>query len=874
MLKNNHLKYITATFSIAFIVACSTKKDSLVNRNWHALNSQYNTIYNGDVALQAGINELKSGYTDDFWEILPVERMQIDEEMILPGQKGKNPNFTRAEDKAVKAIQKHGMNIEGKERNMQMDEAHLLLGKARYYDKRFIPALEAFNYILYKYSNSDKINEAKIWREKTNLRLENDGLAVKNLSLLLKRNDLKPHILSDANAILAQAYINLDEKNNAIKPLKQAIQYAQNNEEKARYRFILGQVYQSLNYADSAYAVYQQVIDMKRKSPKPYVIQSHARQASLIDVTKDTIVFYEKYRKLLKDRENRPYLDVLNHQRALFYDKLKMQDKAVVYYNKSLGANGGDSYLMASNYRNLAKIYFDKAKYEAAGKYYDSTLTRFTKKNREYFIIEKRRKNLDDVIKYEGIAKANDSLLYVTALSDSEKEVYYKKYIKTLMRKDSIAYVLAKKKAQLEDNRQQNENNAPVFDPNVTPTPGFPGRSIQPLALDDDKNKFYFYNPTTVGYGKIEFVKKWGKRALVDNWRWSNQVQDTKSSNQNNDVSKDSILVAKKEHKKLEEKYTVPFYTSKLPTSKIVLDSLAKERNIAYFNLGQIYKEKFFENKLAEQKFETLLKNNPEERFVLPSKYHLFKLYQLSDPAKEEVLKNEIVASYPNTRYAQLVSGQIVEDAKGVDEPAGVYKAYYKQFENQEYTDLLAGLDKSLIAFEGHQLVPKFHLLRATTLGKLRGLEAYKSAMQQLVKLFPDTEEAKQADEITRINIPHLEAMKLVDDSTSTKWKVLYKVGKKEDKATVDLNAKINQFLKDNQYTTYKTSFDVYTENQNFIVIHGISSIEYARFVVQLLAKTKEYMIKEPAHVISSENYTVVQTKKNLEEYLKLQLKL
>jgi hypothetical protein len=44
---------------------------------------------------------------------------------------------------------RHSMNIDG--RNFQIDEAYLLLGKARYYDQRFIPALDAFNYILYKY---------------------------------------------------------------------------------------------------------------------------------------------------------------------------------------------------------------------------------------------------------------------------------------------------------------------------------------------------------------------------------------------------------------------------------------------------------------------------------------------------------------------------------------------------------------------------------------------------------------------------------------------------------------------------------------------------------------------------------------------------
>jgi hypothetical protein len=37
------------------------------------------------------------------------------------------------------------MNIDGRERNFQIDEAYLLLGKTRYYDQRFIPALDAFN---------------------------------------------------------------------------------------------------------------------------------------------------------------------------------------------------------------------------------------------------------------------------------------------------------------------------------------------------------------------------------------------------------------------------------------------------------------------------------------------------------------------------------------------------------------------------------------------------------------------------------------------------------------------------------------------------------------------------------------------------------
>ena len=43
-------------------------------------------------------------------------------------------------------------------------------------------------------SNSDKIYEAKVWREKTNIRLENDALAIKNLKNLIKDNKLNKQV--------------------------------------------------------------------------------------------------------------------------------------------------------------------------------------------------------------------------------------------------------------------------------------------------------------------------------------------------------------------------------------------------------------------------------------------------------------------------------------------------------------------------------------------------------------------------------------------------------------------------------------------------------------------------------------------------------
>ena len=146
-MKTNTIKYFIFTGLLLFLIACSTKRNTWLSRNSHALSTKDNILYNGGIALEKGIAEVKQQNVDNFWEILPVERMQVSEQTMMPGQT-RNANFEKAETKATKAIQKHSMNIGGSEKNPQMDEAYLMLGQARYYDQRFITALDAFNYIL------------------------------------------------------------------------------------------------------------------------------------------------------------------------------------------------------------------------------------------------------------------------------------------------------------------------------------------------------------------------------------------------------------------------------------------------------------------------------------------------------------------------------------------------------------------------------------------------------------------------------------------------------------------------------------------------------------------------------------------------------
>ena len=872
-LKTNILKYFSIVGFLLFLIACSTKKNTFLSRNSHALSTKYNILYNGGIALDKGVVDLKTQYKDNFWEFLPIERMQVNKEATLPGQATPNPNFDRAETKATKAIQKHSMNIAGSEKNPQMDEAHLMLGKARYYDQRFIPALEAFNYILYKYPNSDRIYEAKIWREKVNIRLDNDAIAVENLNKLLKEIKFKNQIFADANAILSQAFLNLGEKDSAIVKLKLAKEFTKSKEEKALYYYILGQLYEELGYKDSAYISYQSIIDMKRKAAKPYVIHAHLRQATQFDCEKgDTIAYLKKFNGLLKDRENRPFLDFLNHQMGLFYDAKKNYPQAKKHYNISLKSKATDQYLIASNYRNLAEIFFKNNKYVTAGKYYDSTLVQMNARTREYKFIKKKRENLVDVIKYEGIATRNDSILSIYSLPDADKLGYYQEYIDKLkkdneLKKQKEALAKSKEDAGKSEGdvsgKSINGNDETESKKSAKPTP-----KNGNLASSSGDSKFYFYNPTTVAFGIAEFKKRWGNRTYKINWR----VSDSKESanpNQEDVADDDQKDADKKADNKdaIEQKYTTDFYLKQLPKSQKEADSIAKERNFAYYQLGVIYKEKFKEYKLAATKLEKLLENNPEERLVLPSMYNLFKIYEIIDKDKALVMKNRIISQYPDSRYAQILGNTSGSSLTFTDTPEANYSKLYKLYETGEYKTVLTDLNAAIDQYTGEELVSKYELLKANTIGKLKGIGEFKKALNFVALNYPNSEEGKKAEALLSSDIPQLESLKFYQ-AKPLSWKILYKSNNPEDKGTKTVQDKIKKFITDRGMTKITMSYDIYTMDKNFVVIHGLKTEEYAKGIASILKEFKEYKIPDVGYVISNDNYKIVQIKKNFEEYL------
>ncbi|MGB5942579.1 MAG: hypothetical protein WBG71_06825 [Leeuwenhoekiella sp.] len=823
----------------AVVISCSRKRNNFVSRSFHAVTAEYNTLYNGDLALTEGQRGLEDSYLDNYWEILPVERLEQQDFMNLPGE-DENPNFDRAEEKAIKAIQKHSMIIDGKERNPQIDEAYMLLGKSRYYSSRFLRAIEAFNFILATYPASNNIAQAKIWKAKTNIRLSNEQVAIRRLKNLVKyETQLSDQDYADASAMLAQGYINLEELDSAAVYLQKAVTLTRKNEERGRYYFILGQISDRLDQTYIANAYYDSVINLNRRIPRRYMINAYMAKARNFDNENgdDDLFQFEQLTDLAENRENRPFLDMIYNQFAEYYLQQGIEDSAINYYNYSLRQGSRDEYLVSRNYLNLAEIAFENTEYALAAAYYDSTLTTSNEKTREYRRITKKRDNLDDVIMYEEIASTNDSILRLVNFTEEERESYFQKYIDSLVARDE-----AIRKEQKKNNVKNNE----FFTEN-------------PIN-QNSSGEFYFYNSTAVAQGKLAFESRWGDRDLTDNWRVSSVASG-------GDGALDDDLDLLLDEGDGGIVYRIEDYLEQIPSDPGVIDTLNLERNDAYFQLGVIYKEKFREYELAASKLEGLLNNDPNERLILPANYNLYQIYNALNDATAETYKNTILQAYSDSRYAELLRNPGVKVEALAGSPEVLFDSLTNALRRQEFERVIAGTNTFIAKNTGEKLMPKFELLRAAALGRFYGFEAYKQSLNEIALTYPNTDEGKEAQRLIDETLPQMEDAAFKPTDVKDNWKLLYVFpAPAEDfdvaKEILDLG------LEEYGYSGYNGSQDVYGPDLNLLVVHGFRSEGEALAFAKKLSTDKEFDWEYEANTITSANYRIVQLHKNLQLYL------
>ena len=797
--------------------------------------TMYNVLYNGNLALEEGKKELAEKRKDNYFEILEVEPEVRSQNYNLKGEG--NPHFDRAEEKAIKAIQRHSMVFDGKQKNRKIDDAYMLLGKARYYNGRYIPALEAFNHLLTNYGETNQRYNAAVWREKAHIQLGREQLAVAALEKILEEEQPKRRERATLHAVLAQAFINLESYPKAIEALKQASQETKEKPKRGRYYFIIGQLFEHLQQKDSAQAYYQKVIGLNWNVPRRLWVEAQVGKARTQTLTpEEKIAYTKKLRKMEKLYEHKDLLDLVYFQHALFLEGENQPKAATNYFLRSLEKNKDNEGLRRRTHEHLGELYFKDKKYPLAYAHYDSTLVYIPKNTLEHLYMRRKRDNLAQITVFENTIAKADSLSRIMKMPKEEQIRYFERHIDSL--------------------KQQ-----PATQQAVTITDF--GRATTPQQQNPQEG-FYFYLPQTVAYGKQLFKQRFGDRPLMDNWRWSNQL----IAQQSTDVVTDSLAISQ---------ISPEDYLKKLPTPS-ELEQLQKDRETALYGVGELYWEKFADGKLAEQRLTRLLSLTHNDKLKEKTLYLLYKINE-KNPKEADVYKQQLLTSFPNSEYAKPISGQQSTNEKELQEQ---YQRLSDQLAAQQYAEVLAYLQAHKTAYKTSSMGPDFDILKAKAIARLEGKAAYIRELEAIVQEYPNTSQADDLKEKLKILKGSSEKPTFLPDEEATSWKVVLQGGLDEQQLT-----QLKNYLEENGFAYLTLSQDVYDDKEQFAVLHGFMSKQMAEGFVQrvnhyfqenaLKNKKKKdeeknqenTMFFKEFFVISSENYAILQAFKNKEEYIK-----
>lgn len=875
-------KYFRSIFFLIVVVfsilACSTEKNTVVNRTYHGITAHYNGYFNANELIRLAMTGYKSSLKEDYYSILPIDPVPDEKEVI-----SMYSAIDTAIAKCTKVIQAHSMPSNDRpakkkeEHNPWIDENWTTIGQADYYRRDYDAAMKNFQYIKKFYKNDPTLYIADLWMAKINIATGNYTEALFNLNNLdkaveeeaarkeenkgkfFKKKDKKTKeekiakfpkkIRFDLEKTKADLALKKNIKEDAIKYLEESLKFAKKQEDKARVHFILGQLYEATNQKEAAKAHYSKVL--KYNTNYTMIFTARIKRAFMGGDDK----LRKDLMKMLRDVKNSEFKDQIYY--ALAEMELQNGNKPLAkeYLTQSAFYSTTNTRQKGMAYEKLGNLSFAERNYVFAQKYYDSCATVINDEYPNADGVRNKAAKLSDLVKAVETAEFEDSVQKIAKLSEKDREDFVKNVIKKIKSDEEIR---KKKEAERLRELQANQN----------------------LAAQNDVNgsKWYFNNPKTRAEGFDEFKRLWGTRENEDDWRRSDKIPAMSFKADPNDTTQ--IIAVDTVKKEPVDTLTVEHLMKNIPlTDSAILAS--KERLLAsLYDAGVIYKEQLMENGMAIKQFHAVLDRKFESDYNLLSAYQLYRMYNETDKTQASIQKDYILNMYPNSDYANYIRDpdyfikKKERDALAEQEYITVLDRYNRGL----YTPVIAKADEVIVSEKDNVFRPKYMLLKAMSMGQMtENKQELVPVLELIIKEYPKTAEAARATELLGIikngvsqNIPAEFGSKSIYsyDDKAKHWVLIFldkgTTTNVEKNKVSDFNREF--FSRDN----LKTSSKIYGDDQSVILVEefdtDLKAIEYLR----VFKNTRKHLLdlqKAKIVVITRDNLKILFETQKLQEY-------
>jgi tetratricopeptide (TPR) repeat protein len=823
--------------------ACSSESTGPLSKAFHNTTAHYNSYFIGLERIKEVEESIWKALKPDYNHILKIYP-PLDSTMAVTYK-------AELED----CIKKASIVIQYHKNSKWVDDSYNLIGQARMYGYDFPNAITTFKYVNTK---GEDVN-AKHWAIVNLMRtfIENGELANANEasdyleSEILNKNNLKHLYLTRA-----YYYQVIDDKDKMVRNLVLSDPLLSRNE-RARYYFIIGQVYQEIGFSSAAYEYYKKSISSNPKYELAFYAKLNIAQVTELGDSKDLKKVRKYFKKLVRDEKNIEFQDRIYYEWGKFELKQYHLDEAIEKFNLSVKNSVSDPRQKGVSYVSLGEIYYDSLKdYPKAEAYYDSAVSVLPKTYEHYITVKHRQEVLTNFITQINTINLQDSLLN---LANTDSSTVMNMFI-TQATAELDAKELA---AEVAEKQQRNQV-------------GSLANFTEPTGVG--VSNWYFSNTSAVGAGRTSFRQVWGSRILEDHWRRS--VKQSVASNDENVLDEQDDEAVEETKTELSRDQSIMYAANNmydnLPLSEEAKIKAHEALELAYYKLGKIYYFDLFEKENALVAFETLHENYPASEYTAETYYLLYLIYQdLGEPDKAKEIADYMHINMSNSIYTKLIDNPKYEElsSKASEVLTKEYKGIYELYLNNELDSANQIINDLLLLYPDVSFSANLRLLRILIIGKTQPLADYQLALQSYIELYPDHELNSYAKELLEASSTYLSSLvKLkaaeyfVSSTDEYFFVVLSLTNEARDQSETILESLVNGSF--NNQNLDIGSLTLNDSTSMTLVQPFTNKAEALLFFDTTKAEQLFDELKKPNFVISKSNFDILYKSKEIDAYM------
>ena len=876
---------LVALFALFLVVgACSTEKNTFINRTYHSTTAKYNGYFNAKELIRIGLDEYRYKAREDFNKILPIELFPSEEDVV-----DFYPVVDTAISKCQKVISKHSMPTASKPSQKKSEHANwidqnwMMIGYANYIRRDYGKALTTFEYVRKFYLNRPSTYSGQLWEAKTLIKMGDLPEATRTLQKIEQRRTLVRSLDEDSGSksklskkkkkaakeekapelpkhfdfelAKVKAMLALEKKDHktAIEQLELALSKARKKEDKARLSFVLGQLYQIQGDAKA-----REYYTMSIQKNAPFEMSFNAKINRSVVSNLDNDEMIRELMKLAKEDRYLEFRDQIYFAMSKVELNRQDRDMAKYYLSKSVFFSLNNPRQKGVSYEKLGDLSYEEKNYVHAQRYYDSSSQVIPETYFNAEVIRNKADKLASLVRDIDIVAFEDSVQMIALMSDSDRDKFIKDVIKQLQKEE-------KERKEREAIRAEQL------------------RKLQQTYAEQNQksgSKWYFTNPKAMQEGVEDFKRIWGQRENEDYWRLSNKPNRISMSFVDNDsIPVDSLLASDVKTRVPLDDLSVEDLLSDIPLSDSAMNTSNNNLLAALYSSGMIYKEQLDEVKLGAIQFQRVIDHNIENEHNVLSAFQLYKINE--GTGNSTAYKTYILNNYPNSDYANYLRDpdyfikKKERDALALQD----YLRSVTRFEQGLYYPVIHKADMVINEEPNNVYRKEYFLLKAMAMGQInRDKTSLLPVLEQAILEYPETEVAERSQvliDLINNGVPPFEDF---EDLSSE----LFGYDSKEYYVIVMLKEDQNSNSAGNNISNFNREFfgrlklsstvQLYNKETSLVLIKDFKTAPESLAYIRDFKKARRYvanMKENEIMLISRENFRIMLQQQKLAEYIK-----